>query len=113
MFRLFVIVLVGRSSPNSPVTDASSDGSSPSPDAPPMVACSKPAQPLDATWTVAGRTVNVHVPASYDPTRPTPIVLGLHGLDASGAKQASVSRMNARADAAGFIAIYPNGTGSP
>src|SRR5947209_15680169 len=37
------------------------------------------AQPLDATWTVSfgglDRMVDVHVPASYDPTRRTALVL--------------------------------------
>ena len=59
------------------------------------------------------RTAKVHVPAAYDPTAGTPLVVGLHGLASSGADQASMSHMIAKADAEGFIAIHPDGTGSP
>ena len=69
-------------------------------------------QPLDATWMVGGRQVRVHVPASYDPTRATPVVLNLHGLASDGADQARVSHLIATSDANGFIAVHPNGTGS-
>ncbi|MEZ4366254.1 MAG: PHB depolymerase family esterase [Kofleriaceae bacterium] len=84
-------------------------------DAPPrQVACSdRGAQPVDATWTVAGRHVEVHVPASYDPELATPLVLNLHGLTSSGADLIEHSRMLPVADARGFIAIHPDGSSSP
>jgi polyhydroxybutyrate depolymerase len=111
-----VVVFASCASPSSDAPDASAtEGDAASTiDAPVQAACSdKPMQPRDAMWTVAGRTVRVHAPATYDPAKRTAIVLGLHGLGSSGADQAYVSRMNARADAAGFVAIYPDGTGTP
>src|SRR5262249_25109241 len=57
------------------------------------------------------RTYLVHVPPSYNRTNPTPVVLIFHG-GASNAKQmVHFSGMNQKADHAGFIAVYPNGTG--
>ena len=114
--RTSIVVLVGCASAGEPQTvdGKAADDASPIVDARPLVACTgKAMQARDATWTVGGRSVRVHVPASYDPTRGTPIVLGLHGLDANASTQATVSRMNTRADSAGFVAVYPNGTGSP
>jgi polyhydroxybutyrate depolymerase len=74
-----------------------------------------PAQDATVTLTTGGRdrTYRVHVPASYDPQRPTPLVLDIHGLTMDGAWQASLSKMDAAADAGGFIAVYPDGTGVP
>ena len=71
----------------------------------------KAAQPLDATWTVmvgsAARTALVHVPASYDPTTPTPVVLDFHGLTGTAAQEAMLTGADAEADTAGFISVHP------
>lgn len=94
------------------------DASPPSVDAPPATAtCSgKSAQPLDAVWTLESsgmtRTIRVHVPASYDPTRPTPVVLDFHGYTMSGQSQEDMTRFPAKADAEGFITAHPDGTGA-
>jgi polyhydroxybutyrate depolymerase len=75
------------------------------------------AQPLDATWNLTvnsvARQFQVHVPAAYAATARTPIVINLHGLESSGSDQASLTSMIAKSDAEGFIAIHPEGTGSP
>lgn len=81
-------------------------------------ACSgKMAQPLNGSWTLhvgtLDRTVEVHVPKSYDPTKPTPFVINFHGYTSNGMQQAAVSNMSAKADAANFVVVYPEGTGSP
>jgi polyhydroxybutyrate depolymerase len=57
------------------------------------------------------RTYLVHVPPTYDPHKPTPVVVILHGAWANGAVQAAFSGMNPKADSAGFLAVYPNGWG--
>lgn len=115
MSKLAILILAACAAPRDPTTDASSsDAPSQSVDASPVVACTnKQPQPLDATWTVAGRSVRVHVPAAYDPARGTPVVINLHGLDGTGGGQANLSHMEARAEMAGFIAVHPNGTGTP
>jgi polyhydroxybutyrate depolymerase len=85
------------------------------PGAPPRCA-GRAAQPRDATWTLTWggvvRHFDVHVPASYDPTRPTPVVLDFHGYTSNASQQALLSRMNAASDAAGYVAVHPQGSGS-
>ena len=49
------------------------------------------------------RDALIYVPKSYNPNRPAPLVLGLHG--ANGGPQASVNRMLPRADDAGMIVV--------
>lgn len=83
-------------------------------DAPNVTACTgKSPQPRDASWTVAGRTVRVHVPASYDPDVGAPVVINLHGYSYDGQDQAAVSKILAVSDSAGFIAVHPDGHDSP
>jgi polyhydroxybutyrate depolymerase len=55
----------------------------------------------------------VHVPPTYDRTKPTPLVISLHGAGGWPAQQANLSRWNRVADQQGFIVAYPAGTGLP
>jgi len=114
---LISIAACNADSPADPEVDGGmhgSDGSNAGSDAPPALTCSgKQMQPRDATWTVGGRVVRVHVPASYDPTTPTPVVLNLHGYSGDGLQQQTVSKMLATSDANGFIALHPDGHHSP
>jgi polyhydroxybutyrate depolymerase len=75
------------------------------------------AQPLDATWTItvagAQRTADVHVPASYDPTTPTAVVLDFHGLGGTAAQEAALTGANAEADAQGFVSVHPQSATNP
>lgn len=54
----------------------------------------------------------VHVPESYDAAKPTPLVLVLHGAGTNGALTVWLTGMSKKADEAGFIAVYPDGTGA-
>ncbi|HEY2511959.1 MAG TPA: PHB depolymerase family esterase [Polyangiaceae bacterium] len=75
------------------------------------------AQPLNSTWKVpvsgVERSFVVHVPASYDPSKPTPLVLNFHGYRMSPKLEDWLTEMSAKADAAGFVVVYPQGVGSP
>ncbi len=98
----------------SPSTDAASGDDDPPPGDATSATCStKSAQPVDATWKVVGRDVRVHVPATYDPSTATAIVLDLHGLSSDGPDQARIAKMLPASDAHNFIAVHPDGTGSP
>lgn len=55
----------------------------------------------------------LYVPPSYDPSRPTPLVITIHGFAQWPANQRDVSRWNPLADEYGFIVVYPSGTGFP
>jgi polyhydroxybutyrate depolymerase len=57
------------------------------------------------------RTYHVHVPPGYDAKKPAPVVLVLHGAAMSAAVMEWFCGMSAKADEAGFIAVYPSGTG--
>jgi polyhydroxybutyrate depolymerase len=59
------------------------------------------------------RTYLVHVPPSYDRATPMPLVISMHGASGWPAQQQTLSRWNALADKAGFIVVYPSGTGAP
>lgn len=71
----------------------------------------------DLDWTIRSgdrdRTVHVHVPPSYDPAHRIPVVLNFHGYGRNGVELAQYSGMSAKADAAGFVVVHPEGTGSP
>ncbi len=85
-----------------------------------VFALSLPAQndvrPLDVgrTLTVDGlkRTYHFHLPKNYDATKPTPVVVVLHGAATNGKIMELFCGMTPQADKAGFIAVYPNGTGT-
>ena len=53
----------------------------------------------------------VHVPRSYDPKRPAPILVALHGGGGDADYQASDDkyRLISKSEQAGFIAVFPNG----
>jgi polyhydroxybutyrate depolymerase len=57
------------------------------------------------------RTYLVHVPSKYNPTEAAAVVLALHGATMNGPMMAWFSRLNQKADEAGFLVVYPNGTG--
>ena len=78
-----------------------------------------PPAPLTAgdhtrTLTVGGlkRTYLVHVPKGYDPKTPTPVVLALHGAEMNGPMMVWFSGLTKKSDAAGFVVVYPSGTGA-
>lgn len=57
------------------------------------------------------RSYIVHVPRIYNPENPTPVVLALHGAAMDGSMMVWFSGLNKKSDEAGFIVVYPSGTG--
>jgi len=57
------------------------------------------------------RNYLVHVPPQYDPATPMPVVLAFHGGGANAGNMVTFSGLNEKADEAGFIVVYPEGTG--
>lgn len=55
------------------------------------------------------RTYQVYVPAGFEDKEDWPVVFNLHGFASSGNDQLVVSDMNAVADTAGFLVVYPQG----
>jgi polyhydroxybutyrate depolymerase len=56
------------------------------------------------------RTFLVHVPASYVPGQPVPLVISLHGTGSDGAGNEQRTDFSSVADTANFIVAYPDGT---
>jgi len=57
------------------------------------------------------RSYLVHIPPKYDSKKPTPVVLAFHGGGGNAESMVVFSGLNKKADDAGFIVVYPNGTG--
>ncbi|QDT59441.1 Alpha/beta hydrolase family protein [Stieleria bergensis] len=74
-----------------------------------------PLGPGDHTRTLTvgniERSYIVHVPPNYDHDKSSPVVLVFHGGGANPQSMIRFSGMNAKSDEAGFIAVYPAGTG--
>ena len=79
------------------------------------LAATNPLTPGDHTRTLTvgdlERSYVVHVPAKYRHEKPTPVVLVYHGGGGNAQTMIRFSGMNDKSDEAGFIAVYPNGTG--
>jgi polyhydroxybutyrate depolymerase len=54
----------------------------------------------------------LYVPRSYDPSRPSPLVISLHGAGGWPAQQMRVSEWNTLAERERFIVVYPAGARS-
>ena len=55
----------------------------------------------------------LYVPKSYNRAAPTPLVISLHAFGLTPMWQKQISHWNELADEAGFIVVYPAGTGVP
>ena len=55
----------------------------------------------------------LHVPPSYKPSIPAPLVITIHGFAEWPAHVMRISGWNKLADQEGFIVVYPSGTGFP
>jgi polyhydroxybutyrate depolymerase len=58
------------------------------------------------------RSYDVYVPATYVRTSPMPLVIDMHGYTSSKESQQGVSGFRQKADQAGFIVAWPQGTGN-
>jgi polyhydroxybutyrate depolymerase len=57
------------------------------------------------------RTYLVHVPKSYDGSKAHPVVLVFHGGGSNALQMVRFCGLNDKADQAGFLVVYPSGTG--
>jgi polyhydroxybutyrate depolymerase len=54
----------------------------------------------------------LYVPRSYDRTKPTALVISMHGAGGWPVQQMELSEWNRLAESQGFIVVYPSGIGS-
>jgi polyhydroxybutyrate depolymerase len=76
----------------------------------------EPLGPGDHTRTLMmgeqKREYLVHIPKGYDPKKLAPVVLALHGALMNGPMMVGFSGLNKTSDDAGFVLVYPSGTGA-
>jgi polyhydroxybutyrate depolymerase len=60
-------------------------------------------------WQNLERTYTVHVPPGYDGKNPVPLLVVFHGGGGNASAAIRTTEFNLKADAAGFIAAYPDG----
>ena len=78
--------------------------------APPSATASATASAPAALIVGGDRPVTVHVPASYDASHPTPLLILLHGYSASGHEIDTYFNLGPAAEARGFVYAVPDGT---
>ncbi len=80
-----------------------------------FAAADGPLKPGDHSRTIRvdgdDRHYLVHVPPQHAPDTPAPVVLAFHGGGANARNMAAFSGLNEKADEAGFIVVYPEGSG--
>lgn len=124
MNRVVVVALLASACSSKSAAVSGPDAPAASPDAAgsdsttaPVTCSGKPTASGDVVWNITSgglaRVVNVHIPASYDPSRGTPLVLNFHGFSSDAPQEAILSLMNDKADNEGFVVAYPYGTGTP
>lgn len=59
------------------------------------------------------RTYKLHIPASYSENTETALVIALHGYTSSATATENGTGLSEKADAEGFIVVYPNGLPYP
>ncbi len=73
--------------------------------------------PGDTTHSVSVsgtmRSYVLHVPPTYDGTRPMPLVVDFHGVGGSGVSEAGSSPYPGRLDAEGVVMAFPDGLRGP
>lgn len=58
------------------------------------------------------RDFQVHVPASYDPSVPAPLIVAFHGWGGDDSEFLSAASVTAEADARGYVVVAPVGLGA-
>ncbi len=57
------------------------------------------------------RRYRVHVPAKYDASKPTAVIIAYHGGGGNPESMVRLSGLNEKSEQAGFMVVYPFGTG--
>ena len=68
----------------------------------------------DSIWhSSVYRTFLLHLPPSYVPGTPAPLIIAMHGGFGSGTQLQNQSQLSVKSDSEGFIVVYPDGVKSP
>lgn len=69
-----------------------------------------PSPTINFMYNGMQRSYSIYVPAIYNPSKPTPLVLNLHGYTSNNQQQEFYGDFRPIADTANFIIVHPNGT---
>lgn len=69
-----------------------------------------PSPTINFMYNGMQRSYSIYVPAIYNATKPTPLVLNLHGYTSNNQQQEFYGDFRPIADTANFIIVHPNGT---
>lgn len=62
-------------------------------------------------FRVITRYYEMHIPPTYRPGTPTPVILAFHGGGGDTPSIVKSSQLNAKSDKSGFVVVYPRGSG--
>jgi polyhydroxybutyrate depolymerase len=83
----------------------------------PTCAAPRPADPGEIVESLESggrsRVFITFIPVGYDGVTPMPVVLSMHGFASNPRQQMGFARWQVLGDQAGFISVYPQGTGLP
>jgi polyhydroxybutyrate depolymerase len=111
MTWLSVVFVCGLSAAVGPTTAAAEPATRPAAPASKPVPLTPGDHRRDLVTGGRPRSYLVHVPPGYDATKPAPVVLAFHGASMNAKMMVPFCGLNKKADEAGFVAVYPNGTG--
>lgn len=74
-----------------------------------LIADQSNGQTYSFTYGAIVRNYIVHLPAGYNASKTYPLVINMHGYTSNASQQQMYSQMDAVADTAKFIVVYPNG----
>jgi polyhydroxybutyrate depolymerase len=98
---------------NGPTTDGSAGEQSAD-----LFTCPSPAIPAGNTSLTlqvgsASRSYVLHIPPTYDGSKPAPLILDFHGIGGSGSSELASSPYPAKTDPEGVVMAFPDGMKGP
>jgi polyhydroxybutyrate depolymerase len=75
-----------------------------------VAGCSSGTTPPPTSPLIVARPYESNIPKSYDPSKPTPLLLMLHGFSATPFVEDRILHITELSDAKGFLAAFPSGT---
>jgi polyhydroxybutyrate depolymerase len=111
-------ILPPDTGPDSPPDVAPDSPPDIGPDSLPLFTCPSPVLKAGDTSRALqvgtlGRSYLLHIPATYDGSKPAPLILDFHAIGGSGSSEVAISPYPAVTDPEGVVMAFPDGTSGP